>query len=388
MGKKKPQVKPPAMTTTKAKAQSKRVEEAPAQPQVSGQRRQTRSQVPPRTGNAVLDDEGNGEHSATSSDHDNPAIPIPVPVLATPSRNRLETRASNTNQHPGELHNTYTVKKRTKQEMLEVRRIASMEREKKAEEASRQAMKLDGSMKLIAEYEENLRGANIDITPVARARQGPPHHHAEATPIPQSRALRRTYASLDVMAAADVTPNGSEDEEPAVIESEVTNQNDDDYVDDDEGEEEGTDDYTDTNGGKVAAKAGEKRKQEQRHTIKEIDREVPDSESDDARPKKRTKDSAAAKGSTAAQRLIPRDEVVEMNLDDGKKKAKEKKGVVLRGAVNAHRSERNPSERDQGPIKDSVTRADLDKPERYVIPTCSYADAQSTNSLLSGLNQQ
>jgi len=107
-----------------------------------------------------------------------------------------------------------------------------------------------------------------------------------------------------------------------------------------------------------------------------------------ARPKKRTKDSAAAKGSTAAQRLIPRDEVVEMNLDDGKKKAKEKKGVVLRGAVNAHRSERNPSERDQGPIKDSVTRADLDKPERYVIPTCSYADAQSTNSLLSGLKQQ
>ena len=385
------------MTTTKAKAQSKRVEEAPAQPQVSGQRRQTRSQVPPRTGNVVLDDDGNGEHGATSSDHDNPAIPIPVPVLATPGRNRLETRASNTNQHPGELHNTYTVKKRTKQEMLEVRRIASMEQEKKAEEASRQATKLDGSMKLIAEYEENLRGANIDITPVARARQGPPHHHAEATPIPQTRALRRTYASLDVMAAADVTPNGSEDEEPAVIESELTNQNDDDYVDDDEGEEEGTltDDYTDTNGGKVAAKAGEKRKQEQRHTIKEIDREVPDSESDDdARPKKRTKDSAAAKGSaavkgsTAAQRLIPRDEVVEMNLDDGKKKAKEKKGVVLRGAVNAHRSERNPSERDQGPVKDSVTRADLDKPERYVIPTCSYADAQSTNSLLSGLNQQ
>jgi len=362
-------------TTTKAKAQSKRVEEAPAQPQVSGQRRQTRSQVPPRTGNVVLDDDGNGEHGATSSDHDNPAIPIPVPVLATPGRNRLETRASNTNQHPGELHNTYTVKKRTKQEMLEVRRIASMEQEKKAEEASRQATKLDGSMKLIAEYEENLRGANIDITPVARARQGPPHHHAEATPIPQTRALRRTYASLDVMAAADVTPNGSEDEEPAVIESELTNQNDDDYVDDDEG--------------------GEKRKQEQRRTIKEIDREVPDSESDDdARPKKRTKDSAAAKGSaavkgsTAAQRLIPRDEVVEMNLDDGKKKAKEKKGVVLRGAVNAHRSERNPSERDQGPVKDSVTRADLDKPERYVIPTCSYADAQSTNSLLSGLNQQ
>jgi hypothetical protein len=51
--------------------------------------------------------------------------------------------------------------------------------------------------------------------------------------------------------------------------------------------------------------------------IKEIDREVPDSESD----------GAAAKGSTAAKSLIPRDEFVKTNLkpDDEKKKAKEKK---------------------------------------------------------------
>jgi hypothetical protein len=140
--------------------------------------------MPPRTENAALDDDSNGEHGATSSDHNNSAIPNPVPLLAIPDPNRLETRASNTNQHPGELHNTYTVKKRTKAEMVEARRIEAMEKAKKAEEASRQAAKTDSAMKLIAEYEENLARANIDDTPVARAGQGPPHQSAEATPIP------------------------------------------------------------------------------------------------------------------------------------------------------------------------------------------------------------
>ena len=230
MGKKKnptPQVKPPAATTTKAKAQSEQVEEALSQPQVSGPRPQTRSQIPPRTENAALDD---GEHGATSSNH-NPATPNPAPLLAIPGPNHLGTRASNTNQHPGELHNTYTIKKRTREEMVEARRIEAMEKAKKAEEASRQATKLDSMMKLIAEYEEDLGRVNIDDTPVARAAQGPPDQSAEATPIPRSRDLRRTYASLDIMAVPDVAPNGSKDEEPAFVEeSEATNQNDDNYV--------------------------------------------------------------------------------------------------------------------------------------------------------------
>jgi hypothetical protein len=200
------------------------------------------------------------------------------------------------------------------------------------------------------------------------------------------------------MAAPDVAPNGSEDEEPAFIEeSEATNQNDNDYVkeEEEEEEEEGegmlTDDYIDTNSVKVAAKAGEKRKQEQRRMIKEINCKVPDSESDeDARPKKKTKDSAVAKGSVAAKSLIPKDELTETNLkqDDGKRKAKEKKGWLLRDTVNAHRSEQNRSEQNQGPVKDSVIRANLDKPERYVIPTCSDVDTQPTDALLSGLDQQ
>ena len=58
----------------------------------------------------------------------------------------------------------------------------------------------------------------------------------------------------------------------------------------------------------------------------------------DARPKKKMKDSTAVKGSMGAKGLIPWDEVMETNLkqDDGKKKAKEKMGWLLCGAVNAH----------------------------------------------------
>ena len=134
------------------------------------------------------------------------------------------------------------------------------------------------------------------------------------------------------MAVANVATNGSESKESVFIEeSEATNLNDGNYVKEEEEEGEGdgmlTDDYIDTNTVKVAAKAGKKRKQDQRRMIEAIDREVLDS--GDNRPMKRAKDSTAAKS------LIPRDKVVETNLeqDDGKKR-KAKKGVLLRGAVN------------------------------------------------------
>jgi hypothetical protein len=184
------------------------------------------------------------------------------------------------------------------------------------------------------------------------------------------------------MAAADVALSGSENEELVFIEeSEATNLNDGNYV---EEEEEGngngmlTNDYIDMNTVKVTAKAGEKHKQDQKRMIKAIDHKVLDSE--DHRLTKRVKDSTAAKS------LIPRDEVVEMNLKQNngkKKKAKEKRGVSLRGAVNNFQSEQN-----QGLVKDRVTSADLDKAEWYIIPTCYYADTRSTNSFLLGLDQQ
>lgn len=109
----------------------------------------------PYTENAALDDDGNGEHGATSSD---PAIPNPAPLPAIPDPNRLETHASNTNQHPGKLHNTYTIKKRTKEEMVEVRRIEVTEKEKRAEKASREAVKLDSAMKIIANNTRRICG--------------------------------------------------------------------------------------------------------------------------------------------------------------------------------------------------------------------------------------
>ena len=284
MGKRKnlkSQVKPPASTTTKVKTQSEQVEEAPSQPQVLSQGPWTRSQISPCTDNTALDNGRDDERGATSSNHNNRVTPDPAPLPVTPGPNCPETRTSNINQHPGERHNTYKAKRCTKAEIIEAHRITALEKAKKAEETSRQAAKLDSVMKLIAEYEEALGRANIDVTSMAQARQRSLHQSAEATPIPQHRSLHRTYTIQDIMAVADVSLNGSESEESVFIEeSEATNLNDGNYIEEEEeGEGDGmlTDDYIDTNTDKVAAKAGEKRKQDQRCMIKVIDREVLDS---------------------------------------------------------------------------------------------------------------
>ena len=70
----------------------------------------------------------------------------------------------------------------------------------------------------------------------------------------------------DVIAVANAASSGSKYKEPAFIEeSEATNLNDGDYVkEEEEGSGDGmlTDDYIDMNTVKVAAKAGEKCKQD------------------------------------------------------------------------------------------------------------------------------
>ena len=167
------------------KAQSEQVEEAPSQPHVLSQGPQTHSQISPCTDNTALDNGRDDERSAMSSNHNNHVTPDPAPLPVTPGPNRPETRTSNINQHPGERHNTYKAKRRTKAEMIEAHHITALEKAKKAEETSIQAAKLDSAMKLIAEYEEALGRANIDVTPMAQARQRSPHQSAEATPIPQ-----------------------------------------------------------------------------------------------------------------------------------------------------------------------------------------------------------
>jgi hypothetical protein len=107
----------------------------------------------------------------TSSDHNNPVTPNSSLLPVTPGPNHPETHTSNVNQNPGKRHNTYKAERCTKAEMIEVYHIAAIEKAKKEEEASRQAAKLNGAMKLIAEYKETLGRANIDNTPMAQDRQ-------------------------------------------------------------------------------------------------------------------------------------------------------------------------------------------------------------------------
>jgi hypothetical protein len=251
--------------------------------------------------------------------------------------------------------------------MIEVRRIAAEKKAQKAEEAERQTTKHKKAIRLVADYEEQLMKMNIDNTPIARAGHRALTAEAEATPIPPNRRLRRSYAALDVTQVDEAQSGGEDDEAqstgengeaqsggedgeaqsrgeddeepPFVEESEVTNQHDDDYAEEEDEEDE--DMFSEATGVKIIATAREKRK---KNMIKEI--EAPDSETDeDARPKKKAKDS------TAAKRLIPRDEVQERTpgkttVVDGKKKAKQ--GVLLRGAVNTLRSE--GPERNKGPV--------------------------------------
>jgi hypothetical protein len=121
--------------------------------------------MPPPIDDTVNSDR-NDEHDATSC---NPLITNPAKLPVTPDPNHPETRASNANQHPGQLHNAYTGKRRTKKEMVEVRRIEAEEKAKMAAEAERRATKYKESMRLVAEYEENLAKMDIDNTPITYA---------------------------------------------------------------------------------------------------------------------------------------------------------------------------------------------------------------------------
>ena len=69
--------------------------------------------------------------------------------------------------------------------MIEVHHIAAIEKAKE-EEASRQAVRLNSTMKLIAKYEETLGKTNIDDTPIM---QRSLHQDAEATLVPQCQGL-------------------------------------------------------------------------------------------------------------------------------------------------------------------------------------------------------
>jgi hypothetical protein len=96
------------------------------------------------------------KNDATSSNYGN------APITLNP--NCPQTCTTNIHQHPGDHHNTYMGKRCTKDEMVEACRIAAINKAMKAEEAERQAMEREDSVRHIAEYEEGLQQTNIDDT--------------------------------------------------------------------------------------------------------------------------------------------------------------------------------------------------------------------------------
>jgi hypothetical protein len=179
----------------------------------------------------------------------------------------------------------------------------------------------------------------------------------EATPVPKGQG-QRCSSNTERM---DVE-SGGEDGIAAPLESEATNQNDDDYAAEEDDEEDNKEDKVEEKNVKgkcgivKVAKAGEKWKQGPKHVMKNlkgVDNGNKDDE--DARPKKK------AKGVTKG--LVPN--VMVENMKEGgeseKKKKKEKPGVLLRDAVTVLRSDAQ----ERLPVMDSTTRGD--KPKGYVL---------------------
>jgi len=227
------------------------------------------------------------------------------------------------------------------------------------------------------QYEEGLQQTNIDQTPKvqslhrtyalldiaaadsAQNREGRVPSNMEATPVPTGPKQRHP-SNAEPM---DVDFAGDEDGIAVPLESEATNQNDDDYAteedDEEDDEQDGEEDEVEEKNVKgkrgvaKVAKAGEKRKQGLKHATKNL-KGVDNGDEDideDARPKKK------AKGVTKG--LVPNAMVENMKEGgESKNKKKEKPGVLLRDAVTALRSE--AQERNPG-----TTRGD--KPKGYVL---------------------
>ena len=158
------------------------VKEVPSSsnPPIPSQRASTHSQVPPHINNVVIDGDRSGTLSDTSSIHNNP-LTNPAPLPVTPNPIHPETHTSNKNQHPGQLHNSYAIKRHTKEEMKEVCHLKAKIKAKKAEEVERWGAKQKESMRCIAEYEE-LESTNVNDMPIPA---GKPSIYSEATLDPQ-----------------------------------------------------------------------------------------------------------------------------------------------------------------------------------------------------------
>ena len=172
------------------------VKEVPSSsnPPILSQRASTCSQVPPHINSAVIDGYRSGTLSDISSTHNNP-LTNPATPPVTPNLICPETHTSNKNQHPGQIHDPYAIKRHTKEEMKEVCHLKAEMKAKKVEEVERWGAKQKESMRHIAEYEEELENTNINDMPIPA---GKPSVYSEATPVPQKQHLQHTYALLDM----------------------------------------------------------------------------------------------------------------------------------------------------------------------------------------------
>jgi len=92
-------------------------------------------------------------------------------VIKAPTSNRIATRPTNANQHPGEQLNALVKRRRTKEEMIEVRRQQAEQKERKEEAARQKKVVQDKAIDRIAQFEMELANDAYNDTPLPRNRR-------------------------------------------------------------------------------------------------------------------------------------------------------------------------------------------------------------------------
>jgi hypothetical protein len=92
-------------------------------------------------------------------------------INTAPVSQRITTRAANANQHPGQQHKALDKKRRTKEEMIEVRRLAAEQKEEKEKAAKQKKAMQDKAIERVAQYEMKLADDGFNNTPLPRLRR-------------------------------------------------------------------------------------------------------------------------------------------------------------------------------------------------------------------------
>jgi hypothetical protein len=92
-------------------------------------------------------------------------------VNRAPTSQRIATRPTNANQHPGEQLKALVKKRRTKEEMIEVRRQQAEQKERKEEAAKQKKVVQDKAIDRVAQLEMELANDAYNDTPLPRNRR-------------------------------------------------------------------------------------------------------------------------------------------------------------------------------------------------------------------------